>query len=125
MNVIMEIYEVNPAMSKSGREYHTITTSKGSMTCFEEEVASALAKNKGKLVEAEVKERGNYRNITKFIGLVEEKIQIKKPSKDQLDLALAFLALAVLSKESSTLEDLKKKISTYLDLYKSIKDSLK
>jgi hypothetical protein len=78
------INDVMPAKAKSGKDYYKVSTSEGSYTCFESDVATFLMAWKGHLIEADVivSDDGKYKTIKsiKDLGIAQNMPQTQPES---------------------------------------------
>jgi len=65
-NLIIEGTEQR--VSKLGKSYRSFKTNQGLMSCFKDDVVAKLEKNIGKRIGVEVETRGEFKNITAFLG---------------------------------------------------------
>lgn len=66
MRTTLKIEGIEQKTSKQGREYKSIRTTQGNMSCFENNVLIDLVKNVGNFVSVDVEERNGFKNITGF-----------------------------------------------------------
>lgn len=82
MKTTIRINEVKTIESKKPdakfKEFKTFETDRGNFSCFKNEVVEELKKNVGNIVEVEYSERGDYKNITEFVRVVEEKPKVEQ-----------------------------------------------
>lgn len=69
----LQIINIKPVISKSGREYWEVMTSEGKMSCFDENLASEISNYKGKIVDANIilSYDKKFKNIKSINGKTE------------------------------------------------------
>jgi hypothetical protein len=82
MKTTIKIMGVEVKESQAGKEYWSVSTDKGSMTCFEQDIAKKLISNAGNTIVVEMVEKNNFKNIR---GISEEgAIEVLKVTHDTI-----------------------------------------
>ena len=61
----IKIEDYEDKKTKTGNRYTKFKTSEGYMACFDKDVAEAAKKYEGKEVNVEIKQQGDFKNLTK------------------------------------------------------------
>ena len=78
--MIIQINDVNIAgkKAKNGNDYWIVDTSGGKMTCWDKEVSAGLVVFKGKSVDAEIVQKGEFKTIKSFQATDEKPSVVAK-----------------------------------------------
>ena len=67
METTITINAIQEKVSTAGKPYYLITTDKGIISCWDAVMANVLKASMGKVVNAEIAEKGQFKNIKKIL----------------------------------------------------------
>jgi len=84
MKKCLEILDFEEKSTQAGKTYVRFKTSDGWMSCFDGKSNEELKKLKGTSANVEVVEKGEFKNIKKFLGAASESVDVTPEKVDEV-----------------------------------------